>query len=261
MNLDLTGKNALVCGSSKGIGKATAIELAKLGANVTLVARSANIMAELIGQMARRPGQSHDFLAADFSNRADLKRKITGLTTIKTIHILINNTGGPPAGTIASSTEDAFLEAFENHLICNHLLTQQVVPGMKQAGYGRIINIVSTSVKQPLEGLGVSNTVRAAVAGWSKTWSNELAPFGITMNNVLPGATDTERLRDLIRNKADKLGVPETEVVQEMQGEIPMGRFANAAEIAAVAAFLATPAASYLTGVSIPVDGGRIKGL
>ena len=261
MNLDLSGKNALVCGSSKGIGKATAIELAKLGANVTLVARSANIMAELIGQLDRKPSQTHDFLAADFTNRADLKRKIAGLTTVKTIHILINNTGGPPAATIAESTEDAFLEAFQNHLICNQLLTQQVVPGMKEAGYGRIINIVSTSVKQPLEGLGVSNTVRAAVAGWAKTWSNELAPFGITMNNVLPGATDTERLRDLIHNKAIKLGLPETEIAQDMQAEIPMGRFATASEIAAVAAFLATPAAAYLTGVSIPVDGGRIKGL
>ncbi|NUO00984.1 MAG: SDR family oxidoreductase [Saprospiraceae bacterium] len=261
MNLDLSGKNALVCGSSKGIGKATAIELAKLGANVTLVARSANIMAELIEQLERKPGQVHDFLAADFSNRGDLKRKITGLTTIKTIHILINNTGGPPAAPIADSTEEAFLDAFQNHLICNQLLTQQVISGMKQAGYGRIINIVSTSVKQPLEGLGVSNTVRAAVAGWSKTWSNELAPFGITMNNVLPGATDTERLRDLISNKAVKLGVPESEIAQHMQAEIPLGRFADASEIASVIAFLATPAAAYLTGVSIPVDGGRIKGL
>ncbi|MDZ4680309.1 MAG: SDR family oxidoreductase [Saprospiraceae bacterium] len=261
MNLDLSGKNALVCGSSKGLGKATAIELAKLGANITLVARSANIMAELIHQLDRSPGQTHDFLAADFTNRADLKRKVTGLITVKTIHILINNTGGPPAGTIAESAEDAFLEAFQNHLICNQLLTQQVVPGMKAAGYGRIINIVSTSVKQPLEGLGVSNTVRAAVAGWAKTWSNELAPFGITMNNVLPGATDTDRLRDLINNKATKLGVSEAEIIQEMQAEIPMGRFAEASEIAAVVAFLATPAAGYLTGVSIPVDGGRIKGL
>ena len=261
MNLDLSGKNALVCGSSKGLGKATAIELAKLGANITLVARSANIMAELISQLDSNLGQTHDFLAADFTNRADLKRKITGLTTVKTIHILINNTGGPPAGNIAESPEDAFLEAFQNHLICNQLLTQQVVPGMKAAGYGRIINIVSTSVKQPLEGLGVSNTVRAAVAGWAKTWSNELAPFGITMNNVLPGATETDRLRDIISNKATKLGVPEAQIIQEMQAEIPMGRFAEATEIAAVVAFLATPAAAYLTGVSIPVDGGRIKGL
>lgn len=261
MNLDLSEKNALVCGSSKGLGKATAIELAKLGANITLVARSANIMAELISQLDRSAGQTHDFLAADFTNRADLKRKIAGLTTVKTIHILINNTGGPPAGTIEESPEDAFLEAFQNHLICNQLLTQQVVPGMKAAGYGRIINIVSTSVKQPLEGLGVSNTVRAAVAGWAKTWSNELAPFGITMNNVLPGATNTDRLRDIISNKATKLGVPEAQIIQEMQAEIPMGRFADASEIAAVVAFLATPAAGYLTGVSIPVDGGRIKGL
>ncbi len=261
MNLDLSGKNALVCGSSKGIGKAAAIALAKLGANITLVARSANIMSELIGQLSRSPNQTHNFLAADFTNREDLKRKITGLTTVKTIHILVNNTGGPPAGNIEDSTEEAFLEAFQNHLICNQLLTQYVTPGMKQAGYGRIINVVSTSVKQPLEGLGVSNTVRAAVAGWAKTWSNELAPFGITMNNVLPGATDTERLRDLIRNKATRLGVTEAEIARQMETEIPMGRFATAEEIAGVVAFLATPAAAYLTGVSIPVDGGRVKGL
>lgn len=261
MNLDLFGKNALVCGSSKGIGKATAIELAKLGANITLVSRSANVMSEIIHQLERRPGQNHDFLAADFTNRADLKRKIAGLTATKAIHILINNTGGPAAGVIADSDEDAFLEAFQNHLICNQLLTQSVVPGMKREGYGRIINIVSTSVKQPLEGLGVSNTVRAAVSGWAKTWSNELAPFGITMNNVLPGATNTDRLQEIIRNKAAKQGISEAEVVREMEAEIPMGRFANAEEVASVAAFLTTPAAAYLTGVSIPVDGGRIKGL
>jgi len=261
MNLDLFGKNALVCGSSKGIGKATAIELAKLGANITLVSRSANVMSEIIHQLERRPGQNHDFLAADFTNRADLKRKIAGLTATKAIHILINNTGGPAAGVIADSDEDAFLEAFQNHLICNQLLTQSVVPGMKREGYGRIINIVSTSVKQPLEGLGVSNTVRAAVSGWAKTWSNELASFGITMNNVLPGATNTDRLQEIIRNKAAKQGISEAEVVREMEAEIPMGRFAHAEEVASVAAFLATPAAAYLTGVSIPVDGGRIKGL
>lgn len=261
MNLDLFGKNALVCGSSKGIGKATAIELAKLGANITLVSRSANVMSEIIHQLERRPGQNHDFLAADFTNRADLKRKIAGLTATKAIHILINNTGGPAAGVIADSDEDAFLEAFQNHLICNQLLTQSVVPGMKREGYGRIINIVSTSVKQPLEGLGVSNTVRAAVSGWAKTWSNELAPFGITMNNVLPGATNTDRLQEIIRNKAAKQDISEAEVVREMEAEIPMGRFAHAEEVASVAAFLATPAAAYLTGVSIPVDGGRIKGL
>ena len=261
MNLTLLHKNALVCGSSKGIGKAIAIELALLGANVTLVARTGEKLVEVKDQLDRSQGQKHDFLVANFTDSADLKKKVKGLVSVKPIHILINNTGGPAAGPIAAAKTDEFTAAFHNHLICNHLLTQLVLPGMKAEGYGRIINVISTSVKQPLPGLGVSNTVRAAVANWAKTLANELGPFGITVNNVLPGATDTDRLQEIIRNSAVKSGQTEEAVAQQMKAGIPLGRFADPAEIAAAAAFLASPSAAYVSGINLPVDGGRTKSL
>lgn len=261
MNINLTGKNALVCGGSKGIGKAAAIQLAALGANVTLVSRSAEIMVDVIRQLPNSPSQNHDFLVADFTNSNDLRRKVTGLLARKAIHILVNNTGGPAAGPVADAEQASFEQAFHNHLICNHLLTQMVIKGMKQEDYGRIINIISTSVKQPLDGLGVSNTVRGAVANWAKTMANELAPFGITVNNVLPGATNTDRLQSLITSVAERRATSEGEVIADMKSEIPMGRFADPAEIGAAVAFLASPAAAYITGINLPVDGGRLKTL
>lgn len=261
MDINLKGKNALVCGSSKGIGKAAAIALAQLGANVTLVARSATIMADLVHELNTELGQKHDFLQADFADSTDLKKKISGLTSGKTIHILINNTGGPPGGPIVEAEVDEFQRAFHNHLICNHLLTKAVVRGMKAEGFGRIINVISTSVKQPIPGLGVSNTVRAAVANWAKTMAGELAPFGITVNNVLPGMTSTDRLQEIIESHAEKQAAPPEVVSDQMKQDIPVGRFADPAEIAAGIAFLASPAASYITGINLPIDGGRTRTL
>jgi len=261
MNLGLKGKNALVCGSSKGIGKAAALEIAQLGANVTLVSRSANTMAAIIHELDHSQGQRHDFLVADFSNTIDLKRKVRGLVETKTIHILVNNTGGPPAGSILQAEESEFLDAYSKHLICNHLLVQAVVPGMKREGYGRIINVISTSVKAPLDNLGVSNTVRAAVGNWAKTLANELGPDGITVNNVLPGFTGTERLQEIIGSSAARSGRAEEEVIAGMKAEVPLRRFADPAELGAVIAFLASPAASYITGVALPVDGGRLRNM
>jgi 3-oxoacyl-[acyl-carrier protein] reductase len=261
MDTNLLNKNALVCGSSKGIGRAIAIELAELGANVTLVARDAEKLTQVRSLLDRSKGQQHDFLVADFSNSHDLHRKVTGLASEKTIHILINNTGGPPGGPTLEADSKAFLMAFHSHLICNHLLVQAVVKGMVQDGYGRIINIISTSVKQPLDNLGVSNTIRAAVANWAKTLANELGPYGITVNNILPGATHTDRLQDIILNRAQKTDQTVHEVMDEMKTEIPMGRFAAPAEIAYAAGFLASPAAAYITGINLPVDGGRTKSL
>ena len=261
MNLRIKGKNALVCGSSKGIGKAAAIEIAKLGANVTLVSRSAGTMSDIVHELDDSQGQRHDFLVADFSDPSDLKRKVHGLVAAKTIHILVNNTGGPPAGPILNAEASAFEDAFSQHLICNHLLVQAVVPGMKREGYGRIINVISTSVKAPLDNLGVSNTVRAAVANWAKTLANELGPEGITVNNVLPGATNTGRLQEIINNKAKASGRSSDEVAAAMKGGIPLRRFAEPEEIGAAIAFLASPAAAYISGIALPVDGGRLKNM
>ena len=261
MNLDLQHKNALVCGASKGIGKASAIELALLGANVTLVARNEARLSEVLALLDTSRGQMHRSLSVDFSDRKALQTEIKTLVSQRNYNILVNNTGGPPAGTIVTATADAFLDAYHNHLICNHLVTMLLIDGMKKDGYGRVINIVSTSVKQPLEALGVSNTTRAAVAGWAKTLSNELAPFGITVNNVLPGATQTERLAEIITGGSAKNNVSIEAYEQNMKKEIPMARFAVVEEVAAAVAFLASPAAAYITGVSLPVDGGRIKGI
>jgi len=176
-------------------------------------------------------------------------------------HILINNTGGPPAGSAIDASTAEFVSAFSNHLLCNHILTQALVPGMKQGGYGRIINIISTSVKIPIAGLGVSNTIRGAVANWAKTLSNELAPYGITVNNVLPGSTMTGRIGFVIKSRAQKTGKPEEVIRNEMIDEIPAGRMADASEVAAAVAFLATPAAAYINGINVPVDGGRTGSL
>lgn len=257
MNLSLIGKNALVGGSSRGIGKASAIELAAMGANVTLVSRSVDKMAEVLGELDSSQGQHHDFLAMDFADTKDVKKRVKSLLTNKSIHILVNNTGGPPGGPITEAKIEEFLQAINNHLICNHLLTRRVIPGMKKEGYGRIINIISTSVKAPLNGLGVSNTTRGAVASWAKTMANELGQFGITVNNVLPGATNTGRLQEIISNKAQKGNTEEASVIAKMQSAIPMGRFAEPNEIAAAVAFLASPAAAYINGINLPVDGGR----
>ncbi|MCR9100092.1 MAG: SDR family oxidoreductase [bacterium] len=261
MNLDLKGKNALVCGSSKGIGKAAAFELAELGANVTLVSRSADKMAAITKEMARVKGQQHDFLAADFTDTADLRKKVRGLTATKPIHILVNNTGGPPAGPITEAELEEFTQAFTTHLICNHLLAKAVLPGMRKEGYGRIINVISTSVKAPLPGLGVSNTVRGAVGNWAKTLANEVGADGITVNNILPGATNTGRLQEIIEKKATATGKSVEAVTTAMQSSIPLQRFAEPGEIGAAIAFLATPAAAYITGVALAVDGGRLKNM
>lgn len=261
MNLDLTGKNAIVCGSTQGIGWCIAQGLAKQGATVTIVARNEEKLKELVPSLSTEAGQTHGYMAADFSDYKSVEEKIQAFVADKRVHILVNNTGGPPGGPITDATIDAFYAAINMHLACNHVLAQAVVPGMKEDGFGRIINIISTSVKIPLAGLGVSNTTRGAVASWSKTMANELAQFNITVNNVLPGATNTARLKSIISNKAAKSGNDEGAVSDHMTAEIPMGRFAEPEEVANAACFLASPAAGYITGVSIPVDGGRTGSL
>ena len=261
MNLNLTKKNALVCGSTQGIGKASAIALAELGANVTLIARNEKKLKQVLAELPNKY-QNHNYIVADFKNPIGLGQKVSlALKTIGTFHILVNNTGGPASGPVFSAALNDFENAFTQHLKCNHILTQTVVPGMIESDFGRIINIISTSVKQPLDGLGVSNTIRGAVANWSKTLASELGQYGITVNNVLPGATSTERLSEIINNKSIESGKSAEEISKAMKNSIPAKRFAQPGEIANAVAFLASEAASYINGINLPVDGGRTKSL
>lgn len=255
MKLDLQGKTALVCGASQGIGEATAHELATLGCRVIVLARTAS---KLEGVLAKLPGEGHSMIARDLSDRDGLKADVEAkLAEVGNIHILINNTAGPKPGPISQVEEDVFLQGFQNHILVGALLTKLVLPGMKEDSYGRIINVISTSVKVPIPHLGASNTIRGAMASWAKTLSLEVAPHGITVNNVLPGFTATPRLASLIANAAQKQGKTEDEMAAVWRGSVPAGRFAEPAEVGAAAAFLASPAAGYINGINLPVDGGR----
>lgn len=258
MNISLQNKTALIGGSTQGIGLAIAEELALLGANCILLARDENKLKQIAGHtLSRSQGQQHYYAVADFADTHAVKAVAEQLAAQHQIHILVNNTGGPRPGPIVQAAEHELLAAFQQHIINNQHLVQAVLSGMKTAGYGRIINIVSTSVRIPIPNLGVSNTIRAAVAGWAKTLANEVGPYQVTVNNILPGLTSTQRLQSLIENTAASRSLSVAEVEKEMQNSIPLRRFGLAAEIAQVAAFLASPAAAYISGTSIPVDGGR----
>jgi len=261
MNLDLTGKRALVCGSTQGIGRASAMELALLGASITLVARNEEKLKETIRSLPADDTESHHYVVADFTDPEQLKTAISTYLKQHTIDILVNNTGGPAGGQAIEASIEEYSKAFSQHLVCNQILAQAVLPNMKQAGWGRIINVISTSVKAPLKGLGVSNTIRAAVANWAKTLSFELGGLGITVNNVLPSTSMTGRLESLIRSRAEKESKSTDDVEQDMVKEIPAGRIGTAEDVAAAVAFLASPAAGYINGINIPVDGGRTPNL
>ncbi len=263
MNLSLTNKRCLVCGSTQGIGRAAAIVLARLGASITLLARDeAKLRTTQDILPSEDQGQANDWLVADFDDPQCVARAVKdSLGDGRTYHVLINNTGGPPAGKAIDAEPEQYARAFRQHLLCNQALAMAVVPGMIESGYGRIVNIISTSVRQPIAGLGVSNTVRGAVASWAKTLSRELAPHAITVNNVLPGFTETTRLENLIRTRAKARGVEENVVADEMRAGVPMGRFADAEEVANAVAFLASPAASYISGQSLAVDGARLEAI
>jgi 3-oxoacyl-[acyl-carrier protein] reductase len=246
------GKTALVGGSTQGIGLATAKLLASKGCKLVLLARNEEKLQAIIDTL----GQSNQYIVCDQSNIDSVHAACFKLTTLP-IDIVINNTGGPAAGLANSATFNEYINAFQQHLIANQLILQAVLPHMKANNFGRIINIISTSVKQPLKGLGVSNTIRGAVASWAKTLATELGPFAITVNNVLPGATSTERLATIIENKSAKQGLEKDYIEQEMLEEIPLKRFAKPEEIAEAVSFLASNAASYINGINLPVDGGR----
>lgn len=261
MDLDLTGKRAVVCGSTRGIGRAIAHELALLGAAVTLLARNETGLKSTCEELAPVRGQRHGYLVADFNFPDRVESVIRAYAAGTRVHILVNNTGGPPAGPAIGAASEEFVKAFTAHVLCNQILVQAVVQGMKDGRYGRIINVISTSVKIPIPGLGVSNTIRGAVANWAKTLSLELAPFGITVNNVLPGSTMTDRLEEVMRITAEASGRSADEVRDDMIRKIPANRLAAPQEVAAAAAFLATPAAAYINGINLPVDGGRTGSL
>ena len=261
MGHDLKGKRAIVCGSTRGIGKAIAVELASRGAEITLIARNEAKLKASLAELSCDSNQRHEYLIADFVYPERLKAVIGPYADKTNAHILINNTGGPAAGEAIDAEPDQFMRAFAAHLLCNQILVKAVVPGMRREGYGRVINIISTSVKIPIAGLGVSNTIRGAVASWAKTLSLELARDGITVNNILPGSILTDRLEEIIRGRAENTGKSSDEVRAQMIKEIPAGRIGQPHEVAAVAAFLASPAAAYVNGINIPVDGGRTGSL
>lgn len=258
----LKGKTAVVCGSTQGIGWETARLLADKGATVVLVARNEASLASRVSELPAGNGQSHSYIVADFSKPDELKQQLENWTSWgNRANILVNNTGGPKGGPIIDAAVEEFTSAFSQHLVCNHILVQSLYRGMIESGYGRIINVISTSVKQPLNNLGVSNTIRGAVANWSKTLANELGQYGITVNNVLPGATNTGRLQSIAEVKAQKTGESTAEIFDEMAKESPMKRIAEPVEVANAIVFLASPEASYINGINVPVDGGRTKSL
>jgi 3-oxoacyl-[acyl-carrier protein] reductase len=262
MDLNLTGKHALVCGGSQGIGRAAAIELARLGANVTLLARSPEPLEDALFALPKaHADQSHASIAVDMNDHAALRARVEDLAATRPVQILVNNTGGPPSGPAHTASLDDFRIAFNQHLIAAQIVLQAVLPGMRAAGYGRVINVISTSVKEPIKNLGVSNTIRGATASWAKTLAGELGPSGITVNNVLPGYTKTQRLEQILGDRAKAANKDESEIAKAMLASVPAGRFAEASEIGAVIAFLASPAAGYINGINVPVDGGRMQSL
>jgi 3-oxoacyl-[acyl-carrier protein] reductase len=262
MNIDLSGKHALVCGGSQGIGRAAAMELAQLGADVTLLARSQESLEAAVAQLPKtHAAQTHAFIAIDMNDHAALRAKVEAAANARPVQILVNNTGGPPGGPAQNAKVEEFLSAFQQHLVANHIVLQAVLPGMRGARYGRVINVISTSVKEPIKNLGVSNTIRGAVASWAKTLASELGAQGITVNNVLPGYTKTQRLTQILGDRVKATGQDEESVSKAMLASTPAGRFADASEIGAVIAFLASPAAGYINGINVPVDGGRTLSL
>jgi 3-oxoacyl-[acyl-carrier protein] reductase len=258
VDLDLKGRHALVCGASQGIGKAAALELASLGCTVTLLARSPDKLAALRPILQRAGARETHMLVADLDDRAGLERAVKDhVAKVGPIHILLNNTGGPPSGPLLEAKDEDFLKPYGRHLLASHLLVQILAPGMKEAGYGRIVNVLSSSVREPIQGLGVSNTIRATMASWAKTLSRELPP-GITINSILPGYVDTERLTELSTQMGLRSGKGSNAVRQGWTDATPEGRLGRPEELGAVIAFLCSPAASFVRGVVLPVDGGRL---
>ena len=253
------GRTAVVCGATQGIGRATAIELARAGARIAIVGRNEDGLAKVLDELRAVSDAGHGAVKADFADLAATERCAHETAArLGAVHILVNNTGGPAAGPAIEARPADFVQAMSMHLGCAQAWTQACAPPMRAAGYGRIVNITSTSVITPIKGLGVSNTVRAAMANWTRTVAAELGRFGITVNNVLPGFTRTARLEAIFKGKASRCGMTVDEVEEDALRTIPAGRLADARELAMAVVFLASPAASYINGVNLPVDGGRV---
>jgi 3-oxoacyl-[acyl-carrier protein] reductase len=261
MEINLKNKTAWVFGGSKGIGQAIAIELANAGANILLIARGKSGLKKTLDQLCTKLDQKHDFLSIDMAKGEDLVNRLKSYINLNSVDIVINNSGGPAGGLAHSAEIDEYVTAFHQHVISAQSVAKIALSVMKRNRFGRIINIISTSVKQPINGLGVSNTIRGAVASWSKTLASEVGPFGVTVNNILPGATNTERLVSLIEKKALQNNCSEDLVAKQMRKSIPLGRFADPKEIAYMAVFLCSEYAAYINGINIPIDGGRTKSL
>ena len=262
MNINCQDKNAIVCGSTDGIGKACAVVLAQQGASITLIARNEQKLVTTLEELTTSSTQKHSYIVADFSQPDRLQEKVDEyLASGKVIHILVNNTGAPNVGAPLEVKASDFIDGFNQHLICAHILSQAVVPGMKKVGYGRIINITSYSAKQPLNDMIVSNTIKGAVSSWAKTMANVLGRYGITVNNVLPGSTGTRQLFSFVKDRVEMTGKSEQEIMGDMESLIPIGRLAKPEEIGCAVAFIASPAAAYINGINLPVDGGKTKSL
>jgi len=250
---------ALVCGASQGIGEAVAKNLASAGVQVIALARSQDKLERLISGL---PGEGHKAIVQDVGDLPGLKTQVHRLITdVGPVQILVNNSGGPKAGPLLEAEDAEFLKGFSEHVLVSHNLAKLLVPGMKAQNFGRIINIISTSVKVPIPNLGVSNTIRAAMGSWAKTLSQELAPYGITVNNVLPGYTLTPRFEALRKATSERLKISEAEVEKLWKAQTPSGRFCTPEEVASAIGFLASGSAESITGINLPVDGGRTQTL
>ena len=259
MDLSLKGNRAIVCGSTDGIGKASALLMAERGARITLVARNKEKLNATLTELSTDHGQKHATVCADFNKPDELKQMIQAHLKESgyTYRILVNNSGGPHGGPLIEAKEDEFRIAFERLLICNQIMAQATVLGMKKLGSGRIINIISTSVRQVIPGLGVSNTIRGAVAQWAKTLALELGEFDITVNNILPGYTATARLQELAESKAESMGKTVEDISKIWADNTSLKRLGKPEEIANAVAFLASDSAGYISGHNLSIDGGR----
>ncbi|SHN13166.1 3-oxoacyl-[acyl-carrier protein] reductase [Cyclobacterium lianum] len=256
MIIDLTGYQAVVGGATRGLGLAIARQLAESGASVTLMARNEEKLKAAKNSLSVAKGQTHQYLEVDFLNFNDFKERTNRYFKGKKIDILINNTNGPRAGTAEQMSLNAYQEAFDLLFKTYHHLTHLLLDGMKERGYGRILNVASVSVKEPMPNLVLSNSIRSAVVSWAKSLSAAMAPHGITVNSILTGAFDTERIRELIDNQVQKTGDSQDALIAARKAAIPAGRFGKPEEYGYLLAFLASPQAAYINGASIPIDGG-----